>query len=85
MRKKPVGWIVLTMTHGRWCDDWDAEVHDTRAAGIAALGDARAAGEEAVLARLLLEDGALGGPTPNNEDHPSGTSAAPAPAGESGT
>lgn len=36
-RRGPVvGYIVLTLTHGRWCDDWDGEVHpDIDAATVA--------------------------------------------------
>lgn len=39
-----VGFIVLTETQGRWCDDWDGIVHTTYQEGQEALRAASAVG-----------------------------------------
>lgn len=49
-----LGYIVLTQTVGRWCDDWDGEVHPDREAGDAALAEAgRALGPDQCLLAVL--------------------------------
>jgi hypothetical protein len=55
VRRAPgtLGFIVLVFDKGRWCDDWDGEVHPTLAAGNDALCAARNAGYPAVLTRAV--------------------------------